>query len=86
MYSYNDTDIGVQPGSGMKSPSLSATEIEEELPSAMCQIRPNQMLSTTKMSSKETASLKRKACAIFTFNYTMTIQISFANIEQLILD
>ncbi|KAI5939409.1 Cilia- and flagella-associated protein 47 [Manis javanica] len=60
VYSYNDTDIGVQPGSGMKSPSLSATEIEEELPSAVCQIRPNQMLSTTKMSSKETASLKRK--------------------------
>lgn len=64
MYSYNDTDIGLQPASGLKSPSLSQTEIEEELPS-QCRIKPNQLLNTRNIESKESKALRRKACAIF---------------------
>uniref|UniRef100_A0A7N5JXY1 Cilia and flagella associated protein 47 n=1 Tax=Ailuropoda melanoleuca TaxID=9646 RepID=A0A7N5JXY1_AILME len=60
MYSYNDTDIGLQPASGLKSPSLSETEIEEELCSAKCQIEPNQLLNTRNIESEETKALKRK--------------------------
>ncbi|XP_048069741.1 cilia- and flagella-associated protein 47 [Ursus arctos] len=60
MYSYNDTDIGLQPASGLKSPSLSETEIEEELCSAKCRIKPNQLLNTRNIDSKETKALKRK--------------------------
>lgn len=65
MYSCNDTDIGLQPASGLKSPSLSETEIEEELCSGKCLIKPNQLLNTRNTDSKETKALKRKACAIF---------------------
>nr|XP_058147688.1 cilia- and flagella-associated protein 47 [Dasypus novemcinctus] len=60
VYSYNDTDIGIQPGSGLKSPTLSETEIEEDLTSAEDQVKPNQLLSTRHMASKETESLRRK--------------------------
>ncbi|XP_022363689.1 cilia- and flagella-associated protein 47 [Enhydra lutris kenyoni] len=60
MYSYNDTDIGLQPASGLKSPSLSETEIEEELCSGKCLIKPNQLLNTRNIDSKETKALKRK--------------------------
>ncbi|XP_038443086.1 cilia- and flagella-associated protein 47 isoform X1 [Canis lupus familiaris] len=59
MYSYNDTDIGLQPASGLKSPSLSQTEIEEELPS-QCRIKPNQLLNTRNIESKESKALRRK--------------------------
>nr|XP_031529130.1 cilia- and flagella-associated protein 47 [Vicugna pacos] len=59
-YSYNDTDIGLQPASGLKSPTLSQAEIEEELPSAQCRIKCNQLLSTRNIASKETKSLRRK--------------------------
>uniref|UniRef100_A0A8C7BQ83 Cilia and flagella associated protein 47 n=1 Tax=Neovison vison TaxID=452646 RepID=A0A8C7BQ83_NEOVI len=60
MYSCNDTDIGLQPASGLKSPSLSETEIEEELCSGKCLIKPNQLLNTRNTDSKETKALKRK--------------------------
>ncbi|XP_021536941.1 cilia- and flagella-associated protein 47 [Neomonachus schauinslandi] len=60
MDSYNDTDIGLQPASGLKSPSLSETEIEEELYSAKCLIKPNQLLNTRNIESKETKALRRK--------------------------
>ena len=65
MYSYNDIDIGLQPGSGLKSPSLSEGEIEEDLSSVERRIKPKELLSTRHIASKETKSLKRKACAIF---------------------
>ncbi|XP_057573657.1 cilia- and flagella-associated protein 47 [Hippopotamus amphibius kiboko] len=60
MYSYNDEDIGLQPASGLKSPTLSEAEIEEELSSAQCQIERNQLLSTRNIAPKETKSLRRK--------------------------
>ncbi|XP_030882467.1 cilia- and flagella-associated protein 47 [Leptonychotes weddellii] len=60
MDSYNDTDIGLQPASGLKSPSLSETEIEEELYSAKCLIKPNQLLNTRNIESKEMKALRRK--------------------------
>ncbi|XP_032330539.1 cilia- and flagella-associated protein 47 [Camelus ferus] len=59
-YSYNDIDIGLQPASGLKSPTLSEAEIEEELSSAQCRIKCNQLLSTRNIASKETKSLRRK--------------------------
>lgn len=64
MYSYNDTDIGLQPASGLKSPTFSEAEIEE-LSSAQHWIKCNQLLSTRNIASTETKSLKRKACAVF---------------------
>nr|XP_023490286.1 cilia- and flagella-associated protein 47 isoform X1 [Equus caballus] len=60
MYSYNDIDIGLQPGSGLKSPSLSEGEIEEDLSSVERRIKPKELLSTRHIASKETKSLKRK--------------------------
>ncbi|XP_058391604.1 cilia- and flagella-associated protein 47 [Diceros bicornis minor] len=60
MYSYNDTDIGLQPGSGLKSPSPSEAEIEEAISSAECRIKCKELLSTRNIASKETKSLKRK--------------------------
>lgn len=65
MDSYNNTDIGLQPASGLKSPVLSETEIEEELSAARRQIRRDQLLNTRNIASKETKALKRKACVIF---------------------
>ncbi|XP_042558395.1 cilia- and flagella-associated protein 47 [Dipodomys spectabilis] len=55
MCSHNDTDIGLQPGSGLKSPPLSVTEIEEviPLPPPESPINDTQLLSTKKMASKE---------------------------------
>ncbi|XP_039112210.1 cilia- and flagella-associated protein 47 [Hyaena hyaena] len=63
MDSYNNTDIGLQPASGLKSPSLSVTEIEEELSAARRQIKCNQLLNTRNIASKETKALK-KACVL----------------------
>uniref|UniRef100_A0A667I3F2 Calponin-homology (CH) domain-containing protein n=1 Tax=Lynx canadensis TaxID=61383 RepID=A0A667I3F2_LYNCA len=60
MDSYNNTDIGLQPASGLKSPSLSETEIEEELSAARRRIRRNQLLNTRNIASKETKALKTK--------------------------
>lgn len=65
MDSYNNTDIGLQPASGLKSPSLSETEIEEESSAAQRRIRRNQLLNTRNIASKETKALKTKACVIF---------------------
>ncbi|XP_025790294.1 cilia- and flagella-associated protein 47 [Puma concolor] len=60
MDSYNNTDIGLQPASGLKSPSLSETEIEEELSPARRRIKHNQLLNTRNIASKETKALKTK--------------------------
>ncbi|XP_072869917.1 cilia- and flagella-associated protein 47 [Chlorocebus sabaeus] len=60
MYSYDDTDIGLEPGSGLKSPSLSEAEIEEELSSAANSIRANRLLTTRSIASQEEESLRRK--------------------------
>ncbi|XP_040859058.1 cilia- and flagella-associated protein 47 [Ochotona curzoniae] len=61
VYSCNDSDIGLQPGSGLKSPMPSVMEIRAERPS---KDRPpttaKGLLSTTKMASKEAESLNRK--------------------------
>lgn len=62
IYSFDDTDIGLQPASGLKSPVLSEAEIEEELHG---RIKRNQLLSTRNISYKETKAVRRKACAIF---------------------
>ncbi|XP_054329037.1 cilia- and flagella-associated protein 47 [Pongo pygmaeus] len=60
MYSYDDTDIGLEPGSGLKSPSLSEAEIEEELSSAANSIRANRLLTTRSIASQEEESVRRK--------------------------
>uniref|UniRef100_A0A8C5W9G3 Cilia and flagella associated protein 47 n=1 Tax=Microcebus murinus TaxID=30608 RepID=A0A8C5W9G3_MICMU len=60
MSSRNDTDIGLQPASGLKSPSLSEAEVEEDLFSTECPIKANQLLSTRNIASREKASLRRK--------------------------
>lgn len=65
MYSYDDTDIGLEPGSGLKSPSLSEAEIEEELSSAANPIRANRLLTTRSIASQEEESVRRKARAMF---------------------
>ncbi|KAG8508070.1 Cilia- and flagella-associated protein 47, partial [Galemys pyrenaicus] len=64
MSSYSDTDIGLQRASGLKSPVLSQSEVEEEVSSSESQIKPHQLLSTRNISSKETKCLKRKACVL----------------------
>lgn len=64
-YEYDDKDIGLQPASGLKSPSLSESELEENLSSAECKVNPYQLLSTRNMESKETRALGRKACIVF---------------------
>ncbi|XP_012497537.1 PREDICTED: calponin homology domain-containing protein 2 [Propithecus coquereli] len=65
VFSHNDIDIGLQPASGLKSPSLSEAEVEEELASAECPIKPNQMLSARNIESREKASLRRKVHETF---------------------
>ncbi|XP_006066483.4 cilia- and flagella-associated protein 47 [Bubalus bubalis] len=60
MYSYNDIDIGLHPASGLKSPTVSEVEREEELPSTQCWIKNNQLLRTRNIAVKETKSLRRK--------------------------
>uniref|UniRef100_A0A8D0KBY0 Cilia and flagella associated protein 47 n=1 Tax=Sus scrofa TaxID=9823 RepID=A0A8D0KBY0_PIG len=57
IYSFDDTDIGLQPASGLKSPVLSEAEIEEELHG---RIKRNQLLSTRNISYKETKAVRRK--------------------------
>ncbi|XP_077000992.1 cilia- and flagella-associated protein 47 isoform X2 [Tamandua tetradactyla] len=59
-FSYNETDIGIQPGSGLKSPSLSEGEIEEDINSGEDEIKATRLLSTKRMASKEVESLGRK--------------------------
>ncbi|XP_008593043.1 PREDICTED: uncharacterized protein CXorf22 homolog, partial [Galeopterus variegatus] len=58
--SYNDTDIGLPPASGLKSPVLSEAEVEEELSSTECPIKANQLLSTKNIAPREEESMKRK--------------------------
>ncbi|XP_060993068.1 cilia- and flagella-associated protein 47-like [Dama dama] len=60
IYSYNDIDIGLHPASGLKSPTVSEVEMEEELSSAQCWIKHNQLLCTRNIAFKETKSLRRK--------------------------
>ncbi|XP_052518697.1 cilia- and flagella-associated protein 47 [Budorcas taxicolor] len=60
VYSYNDIDIGLHPASGLKSPTVSEVEREEELPSTQCWIKHNQLLRTRNIAFKETKSLRRK--------------------------
>ncbi|XP_054551875.1 cilia- and flagella-associated protein 47 [Talpa occidentalis] len=57
--SYTDSEIGLQQASGIKSPVLSLSEVEEEVFSE-CRIKPHQLLSIRNISSKETKCLKRK--------------------------
>ncbi|XP_036083014.1 cilia- and flagella-associated protein 47 isoform X3 [Rousettus aegyptiacus] len=59
-YEYDDKDIGLQPASGLKSPSLSESELEENLSSVGCKVNPYQLLSTRNMESKEARALGRK--------------------------
>ncbi|XP_049727859.1 cilia- and flagella-associated protein 47 isoform X2 [Elephas maximus indicus] len=59
-YSYDELNIGLQPGSGLKSPSLSESDIEDETSSAECQIKNDKMLCTRNIASKEAESLKKK--------------------------
>uniref|UniRef100_A0AAA9SCT4 Calponin-homology (CH) domain-containing protein n=1 Tax=Bos taurus TaxID=9913 RepID=A0AAA9SCT4_BOVIN len=60
IYSYNDIDIGLHPASGLKSPTVSEVEREEELPSTQYWIKHNQLLRTRNIAVKETKSLRRK--------------------------
>ncbi|XP_048191411.1 cilia- and flagella-associated protein 47 [Perognathus longimembris pacificus] len=62
MCAYNDTDIGLQPGSGLKSPPLSEAEIKEEIPLPLSEspITDTQLLSTKKMESKEIEAQQNK--------------------------
>ncbi|KAB0372094.1 hypothetical protein FD755_015886 [Muntiacus reevesi] len=60
IYSYNDIDIGLHPASGLKSPTVSEVEMEEELSPAQCWIKHNQLLCTRNIAFKETKSLRRK--------------------------
>ncbi|XP_075394462.1 cilia- and flagella-associated protein 47 [Tenrec ecaudatus] len=56
-YSYDDTNIGLQPGSGLKSPVLSDNEVEEE--SAPKEIKDDKLLSTRNIADKEEESLRK---------------------------
>ncbi|XP_012663036.2 cilia- and flagella-associated protein 47 [Otolemur garnettii] len=60
MYPYNDTDIGLQPASGLKSPSPSETDIEEDLSSPDGLTPADELLSTSHITSKEKQSLRRR--------------------------
>ena len=63
--SYDDEDIRLDPKSGLKSPSVSDPEIEEDPPVVYCEPEPHQLLCTRNMESRETDALERKARAIF---------------------
>lgn len=67
MYPLNEVDIGMLPSSGLRSPSLSQSEIEEEIPSSLksSSLKVKRLLSTKKIASRETESLQRKACDMF---------------------
>ncbi|KAL1766350.1 hypothetical protein HispidOSU_010487, partial [Sigmodon hispidus] len=58
----NEVDIGMLPSSGLRSPSLSQSEIEEETPSSLkpSSLKTIRLLSTKKIVSRETESLQRK--------------------------
>ncbi|XP_028379248.1 cilia- and flagella-associated protein 47 [Phyllostomus discolor] len=58
--SYDDEDIRLDPKSGLKSPSLSESEIEEDPSPADCEPEPYQLLCTRNMESRETNALERK--------------------------
>lgn len=71
------------PSSGLKSPSLSQSEIEE-IPSSLkaSSLRAKRLLSTKKIASRETESLQRKACACLQICSVMRIlKIVLTNIE-----
>ncbi|XP_049985737.1 cilia- and flagella-associated protein 47 isoform X2 [Alexandromys fortis] len=57
----SEVDIGMLPSSGIKSPSLSQSEIKE-IPSSLktVSLRAKRLLSTKKITSRETESLHRK--------------------------
>ncbi|XP_023596330.1 cilia- and flagella-associated protein 47 [Trichechus manatus latirostris] len=59
-YPADDLNIGLQPASGLKSPSLSESDIEDETSSAECQIKNDKLLSTSNIASKEAESLRKK--------------------------
>ncbi|CAO2623937.1 Cilia and flagella-associated protein 47 [Lemmus lemmus] len=57
----NEVDIGMLPTSGLKSPSLSQSEVEEITSySKVSSLRGKRLLSTKKIASRETESLQRK--------------------------
>uniref|UniRef100_A0A8C6RQF7 Cilia and flagella associated protein 47 n=1 Tax=Nannospalax galili TaxID=1026970 RepID=A0A8C6RQF7_NANGA len=57
-----DADIGMEPGSGMRSPFLAQSEVEEEVPSSSkeCLSEAKRLLTTKQIKSKEAESLQRK--------------------------
>ncbi|XP_040600110.1 cilia- and flagella-associated protein 47 isoform X2 [Mesocricetus auratus] len=61
-YEFNEVDIGMQPLSGLRSPPLSQSEIEKEIPSSLksSSLKVKRLLSTKKITSRETESLQRK--------------------------
>lgn len=61
----DETDAELQPASDLKAPSLPDVQLEEDLYSAYCKIKPYQLLSTNKIESKEAEARDRKACAVF---------------------
>lgn len=58
----NEVDIGMLPLSGLKSPPLSQSEIEEEIPPSLkaSSLKANRLLSTKKIASRESECLQRK--------------------------
>ncbi|XP_063136439.1 cilia- and flagella-associated protein 47 isoform X2 [Rattus norvegicus] len=56
----NEVDIGMQPSSGLRSPSLSQSEIEEIPSSSKTSVKAKRLLSTKKIASRESESLQRK--------------------------
>ncbi|KAM5291042.1 cilia- and flagella-associated protein 47 [Glossophaga mutica] len=58
--SYDDKEIRLDPKSGLKSPSLSESEIEEDPSPADYEPEPYQLLCTRNMESRETNALERK--------------------------
>ncbi|KAM7045480.1 cilia- and flagella-associated protein 47 [Molossus nigricans] len=60
VFPYDELDIGLEPALGLKSPSLSVSDIEEDLSLAECELKPYQLLCTRNMESKEAMALERK--------------------------
>ncbi|XP_054422311.1 cilia- and flagella-associated protein 47 [Pteronotus mesoamericanus] len=59
-YSHDDNDTGEEPKSGLKSPSLSQSEIEEDLPVVESEPKPYQLLCTRNIESREVEAVERK--------------------------
>ncbi|GAB1302928.1 Cilia and flagella-associated protein 47 [Apodemus speciosus] len=58
----NEADIGMEPSSGLRSPPLSQSEIEKEMPQSLkgASLKAKGLLSTKKIASRESESLQRK--------------------------